>query len=1088
MERLFLRIYDFFAARPRRFLAFVLPLILSLLFIWGGSKIVMNEDIAGFLPYKSSKNGGNNQGQFIYKNLRMQDKVVLLFSLANDADFEGVQEREAILSAAAEQFADAMEAADIEGIKEPQLRIDALQMLQTTRFILSNMPYFLDKQDYDRIDSILRNGDIVNILEQNRAALVSSSGPFIKDIVLSDPLRFSSSLLGALNSLSSQTDYKLIGDYLFTADSTTLIMNFSSEYGGSETARNKQMISAVKAIADSVAKDNPMVSITLTGSPVIAVANAGRIQKDALRAGVLSIALIVLLLGWYFKSIKPIFLICAPVVFGILLGLCYMGLFHPNLSSIALTACCVIFGIGVDYALLYSTRLRYATGAREALGDIASPMVIGNITTVGAFLSLLVMSAEGMRDFGLFAALSLIGAILFVVLFLPHWAGKAEGKEHSGALSKWVNLRPERSRYLFWGIVALTALFLLLGSKVRFSADFNKINYISENQSAALEQLQQSTNRGGNVALYVVSEGPSLDSALAISEKSNQFITEALSNGYSTAVASVGNFLPSKQMQKQRLAMWSEFAGRCSAEIIALLEKNSAKAGFAPNAFEPFKHILTKEYAIQNEEFFAPLTSSVLKPFLLKDSSSAIVLSTLYTPKERVAELYSRFGERSGSFLFDSYSMTEQMLSTLQKDFDWVLFICSILVFIFLTIAFRRIELALTAFLPMVVSWIWITGIMGITGVDFNIVNIILATFIFGLGDDYTIFMVEGLQYEHTHNKQLLSSYKTGVTLSALTMLIGLGSMYIALHPALRSLAQVAVIGMICVVAMAFILPPYIFSFLTTVSYKGKRYMRFAPLRLSDIAVTLYCIVVFALASLWARVKLLFNPKMDSGKFRSLVQRAMEFFAKHFPRTTLTIEGVDSKMFESPSVIICNHQSHLDLIYLLSLSDKITVLTGKWAYNSPIYGEFVRKAGFICIEDGLESSMAQIQQRVGEGFSIVIFPEGTRSEDYTIGHFHNGAFEIAERLQLPIQPLLIYGAGELMPKRELFARRADIAIKALPRVPYSKLNEWGERPLKQAHAFRKYYQAEYNALAEQVRTPKWRARRQRALNIYKQTT
>ena len=121
------------------------------------------------------------------------------------------------------------------------------------------------------------------------------------------------------------------------------------------------------------------------------------------------------------------------------------------------------------------------------------------------------------------------------------------------------------------------------------------------------------------------------------------------------------------------------------------------------------------------------------------------------------------------------------------SDFNKVLAICSVLVFLFLWIAFRRLELALAAFLPMVVSWIWITGIMGIFGVSFNIVNIILATFIFGLGDDYTIFMVEGLQYEHTFRKPLLSSYKTGVTLSALTMFVGIGSLVFAVHPALHS-------------------------------------------------------------------------------------------------------------------------------------------------------------------------------------------------------------------------------------------------------------------------------------------------------------
>ena len=169
--------------------------------------------------------------------------------------------------------------------------------------------------------------------------------------------------------------------------------------------------------------------------------------------------------------------------------------------------------------------------------------------------------------------------------------------------------------------------------------------------------------------------------------------------------------------------------------------------------------------------------------------------------------------------------MTDKMIDILQNDFNKVLAICSVLVFVFLWIAFRRLELALAAFLPMVVSWIWITGIMGIFGVSFNIVNIILATFIFGLGDDYTIFMVEGLQYEHTFRKPLLSSYKTGVTLSALTMFVGIGSLVFAVHPALHSLGAVAVIGMLCVVALAFVLPPILFRFLVCKSLRRSKTM-----------------------------------------------------------------------------------------------------------------------------------------------------------------------------------------------------------------------------------------------------------------------
>ena len=111
----------------------------------------------------------------------------------------------------------------------------------------------------------------------------------------------------------------------------------------------------------------------------------------------------------------------------------------------------------------------------------------------------------------------------------------------------------------------------------------------------------------------------------------------------------------------------------------------------------------------------------------------------------------------------------------------------------------------------MAVSWLWILGIMALLGIQFNIINIILSTFIFGQGDDYTIFMTEGTVYEYKHHRPMLASYRRAIILSALIMFIGIGSLIIARHPALHSLAEVTIVGMFSVVLMAFVIPPMVF-------------------------------------------------------------------------------------------------------------------------------------------------------------------------------------------------------------------------------------------------------------------------------------
>ena len=125
-----------------------------------------------------------------------------------------------------------------------------------------------------------------------------------------------------------------------------------------------------------------------------------------------------------------------------------------------------------------------------------------------------------------------------------------------------------------------------------------------------------------------------------------------------------------------------------------------------------------------------------------------------------------------------------------------------------------RIELAIINFLPMLISWLWILGIMGLFGIKFNVINIIISTFIFGLGDDYSIFIMDGLLNEYKFGKKTLDSFKSSILLSALITIIGIGVMIFAKHPALQSIALIAIIGMACVVFISFIVQPLLFNWL----------------------------------------------------------------------------------------------------------------------------------------------------------------------------------------------------------------------------------------------------------------------------------
>ena len=227
-----------------------------------------------------------------------------------------------------------------------------------------------------------------------------------------------------------------------------------------------------------------------------------------------------------------------------------------------------------------------------------------------------------------------------------------------------------------------------------------------------------------------------------------------------------------------------------------------------------FETLLTSDFRPLDIAAFQPLTTTVFAANLSCDSlhHDYRVVETLTLGDQADDTLLTK--ELDHSYVFDISKVNSALATGLSDNFNYIGWACGCIVFFFLWFSFRSLKLAMLSFLPMAISWVWILGLMGLLDIRFNIVNVILATFIFGQGDDYTIFMTEGAVYEQKYGRPMLASYKHSIILSALIMFIGIGSLILARHPALHSLAEVTIVGMFSVVLMAFIFPPFILKML----------------------------------------------------------------------------------------------------------------------------------------------------------------------------------------------------------------------------------------------------------------------------------
>jgi len=171
--------------------------------------------------------------------------------------------------------------------------------------------------------------------------------------------------------------------------------------------------------------------------------------------------------------------------------------------------------------------------------------------------------------------------------------------------------------------------------------------------------------------------------------------------------------------------------------------------------------------------------------------------------------------------------------------------------------------------------------------------------------------------------------------------------------------------------------------------------------------------------------------------YHKILQRKSHFVIHHVPGTTFSYHNDLEERFEQPSVIICNHQSHLDLMAVMMLTPKLIILTKDWVWNNPFYGLVIRYADFFPISE-TEVMIHKIKRMVGKGYSVLIFPEGTRSKDCHIQRFHRGAFYLAEQLQVDIVPLFIKGFGKVLPKTSFYLHPGHMSMEVLPRVLFDK--------------------------------------------------
>ncbi|MGG7441107.1 MMPL family transporter [Chryseobacterium arthrosphaerae] len=1031
---------------------------IATLCVFFASKINFEEDINQIIP----KNEKSDLTAKVLKQLNFSDKIIVIIeNKSNEDSFQ--------LSETADTFLQKTEPLQ-KYISSVQGKVNDDEISETFDFVSQNLPLFLNTEDYREIERKIRKDSIARQVENNYISLASPTSLVTKEFIKKDPLGLTFLGIRKLNALNISKDFKLEDSYIVTKDGKNLLLFIDPKNKSNDTKANEFFVDQLNIIKDSLNKQfKGKTEISYFGSPVIAVANAQQIKKDIQNTVVISMTVLLVLLIYYFRNFFTPIIVFLPTVFSVLLALLVLYFIKDKISAISLSVGAILIGITIDYALHILTHYKHNNNIEELYKEITQPIILSSATTAVSFLCLVFVRSEALKDLGLFAAITVILSSFTALIIVPQlYKPKEKGENlNTNFIDKIGSYPYEKNKPLIIGCSVIILACLFGFRHVGFNEDIGDLNYIPKElkiSEAKLQKLSDITSK----SIYTISYGNSEEEALARNSELSSFLEKEKKQGKILSYNSIGSVVLSEKDQQKKIEEWNNFwNGNKKNETISELIGNGNKLGFNSSAFDNFNQVLNKNYTTLSLKDYEKVKALQISEFMSNENGFYTVSNVVKVDETKRDVFIKDIEKKHDALAIDRQQMNENFLGLLKRDFNTLINYSLLAIILTIIVFFRNFELTILTMFPIVLTGVVTAGILYFLGLELNIFSTVVCTLVFGVGDDFSIFLTQAMQKEHTTGKNELPTYRISIILAVFTTILSIGSLIFAKHPALHSLALVALIGMFSVIVITSTLYPFWFRFFIT--NRAKKGLSPITLRLFLSAVFSFLyyglggMIFSAFGSLFiknTKGRTLDIIKLILARFLTSVLYSNPFVRKRVIRNT-------AEDFSKPAVIIANHTSFLDTLAIAMATHKIIYLVNDWVYQSPVFGKLVRALGFYPVSQGIENGMEKLKEKIDQGYSLVVFPEAERSYTNDVKRFHKGAFYLAEQFNLDVLPLYIHGNSEVLPKGDFIIYDGSITVKVGNRISREDMN-FGKNYSERTKKINAYYREEFAQLRKEI--------------------
>ncbi len=678
--------------------------------------------------------------------------------------------------------------------------------------LVAHLPQLFDARQLRRqVAPLLEPQAVRAALQRNLDALAELEGVGRAEWMARDPLGLRRLVLARLAALNPAPGARPFGRHLLSGDGRHLLLVADPRRPGSDTEQARRITALLDSVRTGLAGalgPGPKVRLTAVGAYRSALDNETIVRADARRAiwvATLGVALLLLLC---FPRPWLGLLALLPALAGAGGALLIYSLVEKSISALALGFGGALITITVDHGIAYLQFLDRdrATRGRRAAREVWAVGLFAALTTAGAFATLYLSGFAMLGQVGLFAALGVGLAFLFVHLIFPPIFPQLRPARRRAWLPLPRLLAAVTTGRGWWaaGLALAAAAGLALVGRPALEVDLRAMNTVSQETLAAERRLQAVW---GDIfqRSYLMLEGAELSDLRAKADRLAELIAAARRESVLETGFSPSGLLPGVDRAAANRRAWQEFF---DPERSAALERQLAAAGdelgYAPGAFAPFIEQLRRPPV--EPPRLPPAAAGLLG--LARTEGGWVWLGQVVPGADYRAAAFSRRAAAAGAAVFDPGLFNRRLADQLGQSFLRMLAVVGLAVVLLLLVLLVDPVLVAAALLPLAFALVSSLGLMRLLDKPLDIPGLMLAIVVLGMGVDYAIYFVRGQQRYLDPHSPGLGPVRVAVFLAGGSTLVGLGTLALADHAVPRSAGLTTLLGLGCTLLGTFVLLP----------------------------------------------------------------------------------------------------------------------------------------------------------------------------------------------------------------------------------------------------------------------------------------